>query len=48
MTQSLFFVDEDNSNIHIIITHVEGNLHARTGNERHLVIETEGTVAELK
>src|SRR5947209_101997 len=48
MTQSLFFVDENNSTIHIIITHVEGNLHIQTGQEQHLVIETEGPVAELR
>lgn len=48
MNQSLFFVDGNDGNIHVIITQVEGNLHAHTWQERSIVVEVEGSVAELK
>lgn len=48
MNQSLFFVDGNDGNIHVIIARVEGNLHAHTWQERSFVVEVEGSVAELK
>lgn len=48
MNQSLFLMDENDGNIHVIITQVEGNLNAHTWQERHLMVEVEGSVAELK